>query len=199
MRAVPGAFLEPRCEWSSWTTPDAPGRVCATKGVRGEGREWSKENSRPAAGLPRKTDQPCAKRGELYAKQAECATGSQRDVQIWGCGNGDFGVWAVVAEAGGAFFSPRGAKSSVGRAFFSVGGAFFSARRAFFSAGGEILSTRGAFFSVRGAFFSAGRAFFSGGGEILSIRGARMGTNPVRRRRPAPGRPRCAQAFVGAT
>jgi len=65
------------------TAPDVPGRVCATKGVRGEGREWSKNWLRPAAGLPRKTDQPCAERGELYAKAAEYASQMLEDPFSW--------------------------------------------------------------------------------------------------------------------
>ena len=42
-RWIPERFLN-RAASTNQTVPDAPDRVCATKGVRGEGRNWSNLN-----------------------------------------------------------------------------------------------------------------------------------------------------------
>ena len=58
-------------------------RVCARKAY-GEKAAIGRENPGSTAGLPRKTDQPCAKQAELYATPTDNASGPPLPVQLDG-------------------------------------------------------------------------------------------------------------------
>src|SRR5690606_22486182 len=100
--ASPGAFLEPRCERICLTTPDAPGRACATKGVR-ERRPPGPR--RPGGWLTRKTDQPCTGRAESTGSELNGKASGQQGLEL---GRGD-GVADPVAlgQVAAAFTQDR--------------------------------------------------------------------------------------------